>query len=628
MYKYFLDILPLFTIPFNIGLLFFLSVMLIKFFRWIGELSGSDRWGLFRGLKPLNFWGFIKESISECLLHLRIFRTNVMLGYMHTSLAFGWFLLIIVGNIEAKVVRGGFGTGVELPHFPIFLKYFQTEGSRSLPKTVIDFSVHKGVLDFLLDLLLLFILSGCILAYSKRFRSKTFGMKRTTKLRIGDKITMYSLWFIFPARLIAESITAAAYGGGSFLTGSLGNVFASFIPNEDLMTVVGPFWWMYSITLGAFFVGMPFSRYTHILSEPILIFMRHAGIKPQASTKNGFSQAEIFSCSRCGICIDTCQLASATNITNVQASYFIRNLRHHSNEINQVDNCLICGRCNKACPVKINIENLRLNTRKEIRKTGKAGINYLPTITEKIQTDVLYFAGCMTHLTPAIKNAMVKILETSGENFEFMDKDGSICCGRPLKLSGQTAAAQQLITANKERIINSGAKTLVTSCPICYRVFKEDYQLNIEVLHHTEYLLRLIEQGKISVSTNKTETVVYHDPCDLGRGSNIYEAPRQLIEKMMGLENTTFEKENALCCGGSLGNTQLSVTQRKQITTDAIEKINPNNKTLITACPLCKKTFTGSSNSLVMDVAQLVLMQMEKKEKVVEEKPILEQFNV
>ena len=619
MYQAFLKIIPLFTIPFYIGLIFFFSVMLIKFIRWIKELgTGKDRLRLFNGFKPRNFWGFIKETVLESLLHVRIFKTNFLLGFMHTSLAFGWFLLIIFGGIEARVVRDGFTKAgqphlMELPHYAIFLKYFETEGHvTSLPRTVVNFGMEKPFLDFMMDLLLLIVLTGCILAYSKRFRSQVFGMKRTTKLRWGDRITMYALWFIFPARLIAESITSGAYGTGSFLTGSIGSWLASFMSHEALLSAVVPFWWIYSITLGMFFAGIPFSRYMHIFSEPILIFMRHAGIKPQPSIKSGFSQAEIFSCSRCGICINSCQLASA-GIADVQPSYFIRNLRHHCPDINQLDNCLVCGRCNKACPVQIDAENLRLVARKELRNEGKAELTYLPKNNGEIKADVLYFAGCMSHLTPSITNSMTKILDDSGVKYAFMDKDGSICCGRPLLLSGQIKAAWQLIDANKEIIKNSGAQLLVTSCAICYRVFKENYQFDdtIKVLHHTEYLLQLIEEDKITV-VNNSETVVYHDPCELGRGLGIYDAPRELIQEIYQLEDTKFSKKNAYCCGGSLGNTQLSGKQKNEIAGDALRNINPNNHTLITACPLCKKTFVNAG-AQVLDIAQLVAENMVKK---------------
>ncbi len=615
MYQYFLDIFPLFTIPFNVGLLFFVVMMVYKAIRWITRIDDSQ-WKILKGLLPQNLLASLKEIVCESLLHFRIFKQNILLGYMHTSLAFGWFLLIIVGNTEAKMVRGGLGTGLELPHYPIFLKYFATEGTHALPKTVIDFSVGAGFLDFMMDLLLLIILSGCCLAYTKRFRSKMFGMKRTTKLRLGDKITMGALWCIFPARLIAESITAGAYGTGSFLTGTLGTLFAQIIPQEYLLKSVAPFWWIYSSTLGIFFVGIPFSRYMHILSEPVLIFMRHAGVKPSKTNTDGFSQAEIYSCSRCGICVNNCQLARATEVNNIQPTYLNRAIRHHD-QLSQdmLRNCLMCGRCNETCPVRIDSIHIRENERRAMWVNHSENcFAYLPQATPKSEenaTEVLYFAGCMTHLTPGIKRSMIKIMQAAGEKFKCLDETESICCGRPLKLSGQETEAAQLMEANKARIINSGATVLVTSCPICYNTFKNDYNLPIEVIHHTEYIERLIEKGAIKPARTE-ETVVYHDPCELARGTNVTKAPRVVLNQIATLKDDHKQKgRKTLCCGGSLGSTKTTNEQRAKIAKDALRHINPDKNTLITACPLCKRTFTPVSENRVMDIAEIVAKQIE-----------------
>ncbi len=610
MYKYFLDIFPLFTIPFNVGLLFFICTMIYKTLRWTMEIEDSQ-WKILKGFLPQNIWASVKEICRESLLHLRIFKQNLLLGYMHTSLAFGWFLLIVFGNIEAKIVRGGLGTGFELPHYPIFLKYFATEGSHSLPKTVIDFSIRTGFFDFMMDLLLLIILSGCCLAYLKRFHSTTFGMKRTTKLRLGDKITMGALWCIFPARLIAESITSGAYGTGSFLTGTLGNVFAQIIPQAYLLKSVAPFWWIYSITLGIFFVGVPYSRYMHILSEPVLIFMRNAGVKPSKKNSDGFSQAEIFSCSRCGICVNNCQLARATEIRSMQPTYLNREIRHHvplSQEM--LRTCLMCGRCNVTCPVKIDSIQTRANERRAMwSKHNENCFAYLPKVLKESaenSVDVLYFAGCMTHLTPVIKNSMMKIMRAADENFQFLDENGTICCGRPLKLSGQEVEAEQLMAANKERIINSGAKLLVTSCPICYNTFKNEYNLPIEVVHHTEYIQRLIAEGKLQL-TKTDEQVAYHDPCELARGTHVTVAPREVLNAIAVLDEQAKQKgEKTLCCGGSLGSTRATNEQRQNIAKAALRHINPDKHTLVTACPMCKRTFAQVSDTKVVDISELV----------------------
>ena len=148
----------------------------------------------------------------ESLIHRKILKTNFRLGYMHMSLAFGWFLLILFGTIEADI----FGTKhLNAPYKAIFFRFFNPDHGR------MGFEAAYG---FFMDLILAFILSGLLLAIIKRFYSRVVGMKKTTKLKITDKIALTSLWLIFPSRLLAESFTSGAYGTGSFLTGSLGSM--------------------------------------------------------------------------------------------------------------------------------------------------------------------------------------------------------------------------------------------------------------------------------------------------------------------------------------------------------------------------------------------------------------------
>ena len=153
------------------------------------------------------------------------------------------------------------------PYVPIFFRFFHTTvHAFPLPQFLFCFNGS----DFLL------VLAGVVLAWGKRIRSRAYGMKRTTKLSLGDRFAMVSLWFIFPLRLLAESFTHAVYGGGDFLTGTVGNFLGSFLPASALFY---PAWWAYSLSLGIFFVALPFSRYMHIPTEVVLIFSRHFGLK-------------------------------------------------------------------------------------------------------------------------------------------------------------------------------------------------------------------------------------------------------------------------------------------------------------------------------------------------------------
>jgi Fe-S oxidoreductase len=101
----------------------------------------------------------------------------------------------------------------------------------------------------------------------------------------------------------------------------------------------------------------------------------------------------------------------------------------------------------------------------------------------------------MSPLTPGIVKSMTSLLNKAGEEWQMMDEDGGICCGRPMLMAGRKEAAKQMIEKNTAIIKESGASVLLLSCPICYRIFKEKYALEgIEVLHHTEYIYRLVSE--------------------------------------------------------------------------------------------------------------------------------------
>jgi Fe-S oxidoreductase len=601
-----------FVIPFNIGLYFILIYVVVRSVIWFRELSRPDKLRLQRGFFGIAFVQSLKEIFLESLIHRKILKTNLSLGYMHMSLAFGWFLLILFGTIEADI----FGTKhLNAPYKAIFFRFFNPEHGR------MGFEAAYG---FFMDLILAFILSGLFLAVSKRFFSRVVGMKKTTRLKLTDRIALTSLWLIFPSRLLAESFTSGAYGTGSFLTGTLGSWLATFLPAQQMAY---PFWWLYSLSLGTFFILLPITRYMHIPTELFLIFMRNSGIK--TGDKAGtYSEVQTYACSSCGICIDACQLNFSAGITNIQSAYMMKAIRNNDNVSDIAHNCLLCGRCDMKCPVGLELSPIRMIQRRggeaevDIRNTYKGYFRHRQNVVaEKVsgtlnydflpennpeKADVLYFAGCMTHLTPTIKSSMVKILDASGVNYNFIDEQGGVCCGRPLMLAGQDKDARELINFNSQMIWKSGAHTLVTSCPICYKVFKESYYLDVEVLHHTQFIKMLIDEGSLKLNFLHKK-VVYHTPCDLGRGSGVYDEPKEVLKHVSRLGKSRFEDENSLCCGGSLANMKISYQKKHKIARDtAAELTRGNPDILATACPLCKKTFSSATETRVADISEIV----------------------
>lgn len=584
-----------FCIPFIVGAVVMFITVAYRYVSWFVELSTEDKRAVFKGIPTTATLKSVWEVIRESLLHLSIFRTNPLLGYMHCSLAFGWFLLIAVGWIETTVYMGAEFVPLQ-GH--VFFRYFATGLDNHIP-----------VFDHIMDGLLAVVLSGVALAWFKRLRSKALGMKKTTKHTTGDRVALSALWFIFPARLVAESVTAALYGGGGFLTSSCGEVLANIFSHSALQSIYEPVWWFYSTMLGCFFIAMPHSRYMHIFTEIPLIFLRNYRLKVK-DCMGSYDNFQVQACSRCGICIDPCQLQSELGHNSVQSVYYLRDRRLNNLTITTATDCLMCGRCADKCPVGIDLNALRLNSRVSMRNLpGERRYDYFKGLDRSEGSGkVGYFAGCMTMLTPHTLTAMQTIFDAAGEDVWWADRDGGVCCGRPLKLSGETDSARKMVAYNKSLFEKHGITTLVTSCPICLRVFKEDYNLEgIEVLHHSEYILRLINQGKIAVEKSDTQTFTYHDPCELGRGSKIYSQPREVITALGTLIEPKHHHSNALCCGSSLANTVITDSEQLKISASLTRELEATGATtLVTACPLCKKALGRTTRQSIKDLSEIV----------------------
>lgn len=645
-----------FVIPFVVGISFMLIWLTVGLIRLLAKIPADDRRRFWKSLiTPKIALKNIKDLFCDCLFHTKIWKRKPLLGYMHSSIAFGWFMLIVLGHIEVALfvpkhlawTDGGL-------FYPIFYRFFVWINPGHV-------TLRGWFFFFLMDFFLLYVLTGVGMAIFKRFRSIVLGMRHTTKPSLADRVALYSLWMIFPLRLLAESFTADL-SGGSFLTVPVNHLW-HWIFGDKLFFM--PVWWAYSICLGLFFAAMPFSRYMHILTEVLWILLRNAGIQPRHPRK-GVAEAEIYACSSCGLCLDACPMNVQKKNLKYSSVYFIRFLRRHNEKkINAIaDKCLMCDKCHALCPVGVDAPALRRAQRATVNNSLPYDYSYLmegslgsnsssvsacvaanacsitagsvastrtatahasltdpsPSLTEPVEVTtniqktsedwkVMYFAGCMTHLTPRIIKSVEKVFKSAGVNYIFADRDGGICCGRPLMLAGKTDAAYETISANRRMILVSGCRTLVLSCPICYKIFKDEYALDgIEVLHYTQFIKRLADDGKLNLTTGD-ERIVYHDPCELGRGCGVYKEPREVLAQAGTLVKAAKEGDESICCGGSLGSLTLDSRDRAKITESSVGNLLVNNpQTIVTACPLCLKTFSESvpESVNVQDFAETV----------------------
>jgi len=237
--------------------------------------------------------------------------------------------------------------------------------------------------------------------------------------------------------------------------------------------------------------------------------------------------------------------------------------------------------------------------------------------------EVLFWVGCAGSFDDRAKKitkAFAKILTEAKVDFAVLGTEES-CTGDPAKRAGNEFVFQMQAVTNIEVLNGYEVKKIVTTCPHCFNTLKNEYPElggNYEVMHHTQFLKTLLEEGKISIEGGKFagKRITFHDPCYLGRANDIYEAPRELIRKLeVELVEMKRCKSNGLCCGA--GGAQMFKDAEKgekeifvERTEDAIET-KPDF--IATGCPFCNTMMTdGIKNKeqeksiQVMDIAELI----------------------
>jgi heterodisulfide reductase subunit D len=237
--------------------------------------------------------------------------------------------------------------------------------------------------------------------------------------------------------------------------------------------------------------------------------------------------------------------------------------------------------------------------------------------------EVLFWVGCAGSFDDRAKKitkALIKILQKADVDFAVLGTEES-CSGDPAKRAGNEFLFQMQAITNIEVLNGYNIKKIVTACPHCFNTLKNEYPElggNYEVIHHTQLLKSLLDEGKMTVESGKYsgKRITFHDPCYLGRANEIYEVPREVIQKLeVELLEMKRCRSNALCCGA--GGAQMfkeSEKGNKEIfverTEDALET-QPN--IIATGCPFCNTMLTdGVKNKekefdiKVLDIAELI----------------------
>ena len=239
------------------------------------------------------------------------------------------------------------------------------------------------------------------------------------------------------------------------------------------------------------------------------------------------------------------------------------------------------------------------------------------------EADLVYFVGCVSAMFPmsyGIPQSFATVLSSAGVRFTTLGIEEE-CCGFPLMMAGQLKQAQALIQHNVEEMRSLGIPRLVATCPSCYHMWHYTYPevlgepLGFEVVHAVEVMSDLMSEGRLELAEPKrTGVVTYHDPCDLGRKSGIYDAPREILSQIPGYTFVEMQqsREHALCCGGG-GNLETFDPDLVQaVSAQRIAQAAEVNATvLVSACPQCVRTLSKAAraNKLrirVMDMTQFL----------------------
>lgn len=245
------------------------------------------------------------------------------------------------------------------------------------------------------------------------------------------------------------------------------------------------------------------------------------------------------------------------------------------------------------------------------------------------QPDVLFWVGCAgsyDQRAQKITKAFATILNKVGVNYAILGKE-EMCNGDPARRAGNEFLFQMMAYQNIQVLDGYNIKKIVTACPHCFNIFKNEYPAlggNYEIVHHATFLQQLIDEGKIVMKeggTYKGKKITYHDSCYLGRANNIYEAPRKVLEALdVELVEMKRSRSNGLCCGA--GGAQVFKEEEngnRRISTERTsEAIGTGAKIIASNCPFCMTMLSDGVKSnekedevQVIDLAELIAESME-----------------
>ena len=346
-------------------------------------------------------------------------------------------------------------------------------------------------------------------------------------------------------------------------------------------------------------------------------------------------------CFQCGLCDTVCPW---NRVTTFSMRKLVREATFGLTEIESEDiwRCTTCGRCPQQCPrdvkqIESGISLRRIaneygvypSTVKTVRtinaglvgqgnpfgedRTTRAawaeGFSVKP-FTEGME--ILYFPGCYLCYDPRLKKvarATANILNFAGVDFGILGAKEN-CCGESIRKTGDDELFKRLAKENIKAFIDNGVKKILVSSPHCYHTFKNEYpefKVDFEIVHISQYLFDLVNDGRLQFKKDYPKKVTYHDPCYLGRHNGVYDEPREVLRKIPGLEFKELleSRSDSLCCGGGGGRVWMETLKGERFSDIRIEQaLEVGADVLATSCPYCITMLEDSK--VTMNVAEKI----------------------
>ncbi|MFH0902016.1 MAG: (Fe-S)-binding protein [Pseudomonadota bacterium] len=355
-------------------------------------------------------------------------------------------------------------------------------------------------------------------------------------------------------------------------------------------------------------------------------------------------------CYRCGKCDVVCPWNRVRPFSMrklvQQASFGLPEI-----ELDEMWRCTTCGTCPSKCPrgvkqIEVGVSLRRIaaqygvfpgtarpvnavrgslasegNPLGEARAKRDAWAVGLPVKQFTEGMEVLFFVGCYGSYDPRMKKvaiATARILDKAGVDFGILGASES-CCGESIRKTGNEEVWKKLAKDNIKAFVEHGVKKILVSSPHCYHSFKNEYpelMVRFDVVHLSQFLLQLVEQGRLRLDRDYPKKVTYHDPCYLGRHNGIYDEPRALLARVPGLEllEMSDARQDSLCCGGGGGRIWMDTPKSERFATLRMAQAKQAGAgVLATSCPYCISNFEDSRLALgegddieVKDLAEIV----------------------